>query len=26
LNGIKEPEILPQVSLDKDGFLIKVGN
>jgi len=26
LNGIKEPEILPQVSLDKDGFLLKKGN
>ena len=26
LNGIKEPENLPQVSLDKDGFLNKKGN
>jgi len=26
LNGMKEPEILPQVSLDKDGFLIRKGN
>ena len=26
LNGIKESEILPQVSLDKDGFLIRKGN
>ncbi len=26
LNGIKEPEILPQISVDKDGFLIKKGN
>lgn len=26
LNGIEEPEILPQVSLDKDGFLIRKGN
>ena len=26
LKGIKKPEILPQVSLDKDGFLIRKGN
>ena len=26
LKGMKEPEILPQVSLDKDGFLIRKGN
>ena len=26
LNGMNEPEILPQVSLDKDGFLIRKGN
>jgi hypothetical protein len=26
LNGMKEPEILPQASLDKDGFLMRKGN
>ena len=26
LHGIKQPEILPEVGVDEDGFLVKAGN